>query len=123
MRRSHLSLYYLAGYLTFTGVGLIAAPDLVLELLFSNRQYDDIFPRFTGVLMVGLGILVIQTIRLNLNVFYPTTLLVRAVIWAVTFGLYLYSGDPFFAVVLAVVGLGMIFTGTSYWLDKKEKHN
>lgn len=120
MRRSKRSLYYVAAYLTLTGAGLVVAPDLVLKLLFSNRQYDDVFVRFSGVLMVGLGLMVIQMIRHQAEALYPGTLVVRAIIWVTVLGFYFSTRDPFFLVVLGVVGLGMVMTGTAYWLDRRE---
>lgn len=121
MKRSKRSLYYVAAYLILTGIGLVIAPGQVLHLLFSNRVYDDVFPRFTGVLMVGLGIFVVQIIRHEAETLYPSTLLVRAVIWVTVLGFYFYTYDPFFLVVLGVVGIGMVFTGTSYYLDRRAR--
>jgi succinate dehydrogenase hydrophobic anchor subunit len=121
MKRSKRSLFYVAAYLTLTGIGLVIAPRQVLHLLFSNGVYDDVFPRFTGVLMVGLGIFVIQIIRHEAETLYPSTLQVRAVIWVTVLGFYFYTNDPFFLVVLGVVGLGMIITGTSYYRDRRTR--
>ena len=119
--RTRISLFYLAGYLIPTGLGLMFAPRLVLQLLFSNRQYDDSFPRFAGVLMVALGIIVVQAIRTRSEALYPVTLVVRAVIWPWVLYLYIASGDPFFLVVLGVVGFGMALTGTCYWLERHRR--
>ena len=123
MRRTRLSLSYVATYLTGTGLALIFAPDLVLKLLFSNRQYEDVFPRFCGVLMVGLGLVIVQLIRKKAEALYPATLAVRAFIVAAVVGLYFYSRDPFFLVVIGVVALGMAMTGTSLYLDSRAGHN
>ena len=121
VNRTRTSLFYLAGYLIPTGLGLMFAPRLVLQLLFSNRQYDDAFPRFAGVLMVALGIIVVQAIRTRAEALYPVTLVVRAVIWPWVLYLYAASGDPFFLVVLGVVGFGMALTGTCYWLERHHR--
>jgi len=121
MRRTRLSLFYLAGYLIPTGLGLMFAPDFTLRLLLSNQQVDNAFPRFAGVLMVGLGMLVVQAIRTRAEAMYPGTLVVRSVIWLFVLDLYVVSGNPFFAVVLGVVGLGLIVTGTCYWLERHGK--
>ena len=118
MRRTRLSLFYLAGYLIPTGLGLMFAPSLMLQLLFSNRRYDDIFPRFAGVLMVALGMLVVQSIRTRAEALYPATLAVRVVIWLWVLNLYFASGDPLFLVILGVVGFGMLLTGTCYVLER-----
>jgi hypothetical protein len=114
-----MSLFYLAGYLIPTGLGLMVAPATMLKLLFSNGHYDDTFPRFAGVLMLALGMLVVQTIRCRAEALYPATLVVRAVIWGWVLFLYAQTGDPLFLVVLGVVGIGMLFTGTLFWLDRR----
>ena len=123
MRRTRLSLFYVAGYLIPTGIGLMVAPGLILQLFFSNRQYDDVFPRFSGVLMVALGMLVVQSIRTRAEALYPGTLAVRAVIWLWVLYLYFSSRDPFFLVVLFVVGLGMVITGSCYLIEKRQSSN
>ena len=40
MRRTHLSLYYLAGYLVPAGLLLLFVPEWATKLLLSNRTYD-----------------------------------------------------------------------------------
>ena len=94
----------MVAYLTSTGAGLVVAPQLVLQMLFSNGNYDDVFVRFSGILMVGLGIVVIQLIRHDAAALYPSTLFVRAIIW-----------------VAGVVGAGMLWTGISYYRDRRER--
>ncbi|MGH9718887.1 MAG: hypothetical protein ACRD8O_01625, partial [Bryobacteraceae bacterium] len=121
MRRTRRSLFYLTGYLTLTGAGMIVAPDALLKMLFSTRDYGDVFPRFAGILMVALGLIVAQVIRHRAEQLYPATLAVRGVIWVSVAWLYLYSRDPFFLVVLAVVALGMLITGLSYMADRREQ--
>ena len=122
MRRTHLSLYYLAGYLIPAGIALIAAPQLALKLLLSNGAYGDVLPRLLGVVLLALGIFVLQTIRLRLDALYGTTLFARAVILACLLGLFVYARDPLFLVLFAVVGFGFVLTGTSYLLDRRTGH-
>jgi uncharacterized protein YjeT (DUF2065 family) len=119
MRRTHLSLYYLAGYLLPAGTLLLLAPDVATKLLLSNRTYDDAPFRLAGILLIGLGILIVQIIRHRLEVLYPTTVLVRLLISATLIGLYLRTSDPFFLVVLAVVVFGILLTVTSFVLDRR----
>lgn len=119
MKRTHLSLYYLAGYLLPAGTLLLLVPDVATKLLLSNRSYDDAPFRLAGVALIGLGILVVQMIRYRLEVLYPTTILIRLLISATLIGLYLRTSDPFFVVVLAVVVFGIILTGTSFLLDRR----
>jgi uncharacterized membrane protein YoaK (UPF0700 family) len=120
MRRTHLSLYYLAGYLLFAGIALIATGQFAMRLLLSNGEYGDALPRLLGVVLLALGILVAQIVRHRLEVLYSTTLLVRALILAVLAGLFVSTRDPFFLVLIAIVGLGVILTGTSYLLDRRD---
>ncbi len=120
MRRTHLSLYYLAGYLLFAGIALIATGEWVMRLLLSNGEYGDALPRLLGVVLLALGILVAQIVRHQLEVLYSTTLVVRALILLVLAWLYLWARDPFFLVLIAIVGLGVVLTGTSYLLDRRD---
>jgi len=123
MRRTRLSLFYLAGYLLPTGLLLLVAPRMTLRLLWSNGDYgSDVFVRVAGLLLLAVGFIVVQIIRYRAEVLYPTTLMVRAVFLIGFLGFYLYTRDPLFLVILGVVGLGFILTGTSYWLDRRERH-
>jgi uncharacterized protein YjeT (DUF2065 family) len=85
MERTRLSLFYLAGYLIPSGIMLLVAPRFALKLLLSTKDYGDVFSRTTGMFAVGLGIMVVQIIRLKLNSLYSTTLIVRS------FFLFAYS--------------------------------
>ncbi len=121
MKRTRLSLFYLAGYLLIAGIALMAAPGFALKLLLSNGEYGDVFPRLAGVLLLTIGIIIVQIIRFRVEILYTTTLLVRTLILLTLAGLYVYSRDPFFAVLIGVVGLGVLLTGTSYLLDRQAK--
>ena len=119
MHRTHLSLYYLAGYLVPAGALLLFVPDLATKLLLSNRDYDDAPFRLAGLVLLALGIVIVQIIRHRVEALYATTLAVRAVISAGLLWLFVRTGDPFFAVVLVVVLIGVALTGTSYILDRR----
>lgn len=119
MRRTRLSLYYLATYLLGAGVALVIAPSLALTLLFSNGHYGDVMPRLLGVVLFSLGVFVVQVIRHQVEALYTTTLAVRSVIVLVLVGLFVYSHDPLFISLIVVVGIGMILTGTSYLTDRR----
>ncbi len=97
------------------------APQFALKLLFSNEEYGDVMPRLVGVVLFALGVVIVQIIRFRLEVLYTTTVFVRAVILLVLISLYLYSRDPFFLVLVGVVGFGVTLTTTSYLLDGKSK--
>jgi hypothetical protein len=120
MTKTRLSLYYLATYLMFTGLGLMFAPDTLLKLLFATRVYDDVMPRFVGILMVAIALIVTQIIRFRVEQLYPITALIRLVIWVYVLWLYFHSGDTFFVVVLAVVGLGIVLTSATYLWERSQ---
>ena len=120
MKRTNLSLYYLAGYLIPAGIALIAVPQTALKLLYSNTDYGTIIPRLVGVLILGLAIIVVQIIRHRIEILYPTTLIVRTVFLASFAWLYFLSGDPLFLSLLGIVGLGVLLTLLSFLRDKKK---
>lgn len=119
MQKTRFSLWYLATYLLLGGIGLFLMPIFALQLLFATGDYGTIMPRLVGMMMIGLGVLVVQMIRYNLSVLYPTTLAVRAFFLISLAVVYLTTGDPLFISLLCIVGLGFILTGTSYLLDRK----
>jgi len=121
MNRTRLSLFYLAGYLLPTGLGLLFAPQLFMKLLLSNQRYSDAFPQFSGILLIGLGIVVMTVIRYGNPIFYRMTLIVRIVLWTGILGIWLRSRDPFFIVVLGVLGFGILLTGSCYLAERPLK--
>jgi uncharacterized protein YjeT (DUF2065 family) len=120
MRRTNLSLYYLAGYLVPAGLLLLFVPEFATKLLLSNRTYDYAPFHLAGVLLLVIGILIVQIIRHRLQQLYATTLLARALISATLLWLFATTGDPFFAVVLVIVLVGVALTGVSYVLDSRD---
>ena len=121
MRRTNLSLYYLAGYLVPAGLFLLFIPEFATKLLLSNRTYDYAPFHLAGVLLLVIGILIIQIIRHKLEMLYSTTLVARALISATLLWLFLTTGDPFFAVILVIVLVGVAITGASYVLDRRDR--
>jgi len=120
MRRTHLSLYYLAGYVVPSGVLLLLVPTFVTRLLLSNQVYDEAPLRLAGLVLVALGVFVIQLIRHHVEVMYTTTLVVRSILSLGLLWLAVSTGNPFFAVVLVVVLFGVALTGVSYLLDRRD---
>ncbi len=120
MRRTNLSLYYLAGYLVPAGLLLLFVPEFATKLLLSDRTYDYAPFHLAGVLLLVIGILIIQIIRYRLEQLYATTLVARALISATLLWLFLSTGDPFFGVILVIVLIGVALTGVSYLLDRRE---
>ena len=121
MPKTRLSLFYLAGYLIPAGLLLLLAPTFSTRLLLSNGNYGEVFPRLAGMLLIGLGALVVQIIRLRLDVLYTTTLAIRLFFCACLLVFYFMSSDPFFLVLLAIVGFGLLFTGYSYYMDRQSR--
>jgi hypothetical protein len=68
MHRTRLSLFYLAGYLTFAGLALLLVPSFALKLLLSNGDYGDVFPRLAGMLLLGLAMVVFGIVLLGVIV-------------------------------------------------------
>jgi len=119
MKRTRLSLYYLAAYLLFAGVALVLAPKFALQLLLAKGDYGEVLPRLLGVVLFALGVFVAQVVRYGITQLYTTTLAVRVVILLVLVWLYVSTADPLFLVLLGIVGLGFVLTGTSYLLDRR----
>jgi len=120
MRRTNLSLIYVATYLWGAGIALLIAPRLALHLLLSTGDYGEILPRLAGLLLIGLGMLVVQIIRYQIADLYSTTIALRVVFCLGFILLYLRSRDPLFLVLLAVVGLGVLATSLCYLRDRRE---
>jgi len=121
MKRTRMSLFYVIGYLVPGGLGLLVAPQMALKLLFSNGNYGDVMPRLAGMLMVALGVILVQVVRHRQEVLYPTALVVRSGMLPVLLSFYIVSYDPLFVALLVIVGIGVFFTGVSYWLDLRDK--
>ena len=111
------SLLYVVAYLVLGGAGLLLAPEAALQLLLSSGGYGDVFPRVAGMLMIGLGLFVIQIIRLRLEFLYPTTLYVRGFFLLCLMYFYVLTLDPLFLSLITIIGLGMVVTTASYTID------
>jgi len=120
MRRTHLSLYYLAGYVLPAGVLLVFVPTFATTLLLSNVTYDEPPLRLAGLVLIALGILIVQIIRHSVEALYTTTLAVRSVLSLGLLALLITTGNTFFGVVLIVVLIGVALTGASYLVDRRE---
>ena len=77
MKKTRLSLFYLASYLNLIGFGLLLVPATTLDFLQSSGDYGDIFPRVAGMLMSGLGITVAGLIHADVSELYPATIAIR----------------------------------------------
>jgi hypothetical protein len=121
MNKTRLSLYYPATYLTVAGLSLLLAPQLSLKLLLSNGDYGDVFPRVAGMIILGLGLIVIQVIRLRQEQLYSTLWAIRLFFCIGWLGLYLYTRDPYFMVLLAIVGIGFVWTGINLLQERRNQ--
>ncbi len=121
MRRTNLSLYYLAGYLIPAGLLLLFVPQTALDLLFSNGTYDVAPFRLVGILLIVLGVIIVQIIRFKIDELYTTTIAVRIFISTGLMALFLTTGDPFFLVIFFVVAFGLVLTSVSYMLDRRDR--
>src|SRR5262249_40077084 len=119
MSRARTSLYYLAGYLLPTGAGLLLAPQLVFQWLFSRGAYDNTMPRVVGALLIVLGILVVQIIRHRIDSLYPSVVGARIFLVGALLSFYLQTHDPFFLLVTGVVSIGLLWTAGAYALDRR----
>jgi len=121
MNLTRLSLYYLCGYLLIGGLVLLFFPHEGLRLLLSNGDYGDVFPRVAGMLLAGLGLTVLGIILTRSEALYPATLAVRTFFLICIAAFYWMTRDPFFLVLLAIVGFGFVLTLTSYLRDRAEQ--
>jgi len=121
VNRTRLSLYYLAAYLLLGGVGLLFLPRLSTRILFSNTEYPDVMLQVLGMFMVGLSGIVAQIIRLQITALYPTTIVVRLFFCGCLFLFYFSTLNPFFLVLLGIVGLGVLLTGISYFSERPKR--
>ena len=121
MNKTRRSLYYPATYLTIAGLSLLIAPQLSLKLLLPNGDYGDVLPRVAGLMILGLGLIVIQIIRLRQEQLYSTLWAVRLLFCIGWLGLYFYSGDPYFIVLFVVVGIGFVWTGIHLLQERRNK--
>jgi hypothetical protein len=119
MDKTRISLFYLGSYLVIIGIGLLLAPHQTLKILQSNGDYGDVFPRVSGMLMSGLGLSIFGMIRARSHEQYPATLFIRAYFIACILVFYAMTRDPLFLILIAIVGLGLVLTLSSYLLDRR----
>ncbi len=123
MHKTRLSLFYLAGYLLIGGIGFLIVPQRMLELFLSNGEYADVMVRFVGLLLLALGVMVVQIIRLRAIQLYPATLVVRTIILVGLLIFFVVYRDPMMMVLLAIVGIGFALTLTCLLLDRRSVYD
>jgi len=119
MNKTRMSLFYLAGYLWFGGIGLLFAPALAAKLLLSNTEYSTVMLQALGMFMIGLGIIVVQIIRLNVIALYPTTLIARVFFCVCLLFFYFTTRNPFFIVLFGIVVVGLLLTGSIFLSERR----
>jgi uncharacterized protein YjeT (DUF2065 family) len=107
-----------AGYLVLSGLALLISPRVALAAMLSNTDYGNVMPRWVGMLSVAMGTLVGQIVRLRVAALYPLSFFMPAAMLVGFVGLYLQSSDPLFLSVSAVVGIGVLATGTSMLFER-----
>jgi hypothetical protein len=70
--------------------------------------------------ILALGMIVVQVIRLRLDTLYPTFIIVRVVLVTCLAALYFYSRDPLFISLFVVVGFGLVLTTLGYLADRRQ---
>lgn len=120
MERTRKSLFYVVFYLLLVGLALLLAPDTALGLFGSDGDYHEAPVRFVGVLLLTLGFVVLQLVRLRSEPMYGATLAARTLILPGLAGLYLAYGNPFFAILCGIVGLGYTLTWACFLLDRRD---
>jgi hypothetical protein len=93
----------------------------MLRILQSNRDYDEVMTRIAGMLMSGLGLSVFGMIRARSYEQYPATLLMRVYFITCFVVFYLITRDPLFFILIAIVGIGLVLTLTTYFLDRNRR--
>jgi hypothetical protein len=120
MDRTRLSLLYPAFYLATSGLSLTFTPRLALDMMFATSDYSLPIVRMCGLFILGLAAIVIQTIRHRLTALYTTLIAVRVGFCAGYVALYAQTRDPFFLVVLAIVGAGLLASTAAWALDARK---
>jgi len=119
MPKTRLSLYYLATYLLFGGFGFLLTPRLATKLLLSNADFDTMILRVLGMLMMGLGFLIVQVIRLRVSVLYASTLIMLGVFGICLVAFFMMTYNLFFLIMLVIVVIGVALTSWSLFADRK----
>ncbi len=119
MPKTRLSLYYLATYLLFGGFGFLLTPRLATKLLLSNADFDTMILRVLGMLMMGLGFLIVQVIRLKVSVLYASTLIMLGVFCICLIAFFMMTYNLFFLNILVIVIIGVALTSWSLFEDRK----
>lgn len=119
MERTRQSLYYVAGYLYFGGLGMLLAPSLMFTILFAEGIYSEISFRVIGALMLTLAIVVTGVIERRVEALYLQ--FIYALVPAILGLAYVYwdSLDRMWLILLLIVLAGWIFSLGALLLDRR----
>jgi uncharacterized protein YjeT (DUF2065 family) len=67
MKKTRISLFYLASYLLIGGTGFFIFPKPMLRIFMSQGNYSDVMVQLVGLFMISLGIVIVQIIRHRLE--------------------------------------------------------
>ena len=120
MDKTRASLFYLVGYLTAGGAGLLIAPQQTMDLFLATGDYTDLMLRIMATFMLAIAVIIVQIIRTRSTQLYSVTLIVRCLILTMFVTFYLTYGDPFLLVLTGVVGLGFVLTATAFFTERSK---
>jgi hypothetical protein len=120
LRRTRVSLFYLASYLLPLSMGLLISPTGTFQLLGSAAEHADTAWRVFGGLLFVLAIVVVRLIRKRKSASYINTVIGRLVF----VGLFSYlvgkTGNRAYLVILVVLGIGELWTLIALALDLRD---
>jgi hypothetical protein len=120
LRRTRVSLFYLASYLFPLSMGLLISPTGTFRLLGSAAEHADTAWRVFGGLLFVLAIVVVRLIRKRKSAAYINTVVGRVVF----VGLFSYpvgkTGNRAYLVILGVLGVGELWTLIALALDLRD---
>lgn len=86
--------------------------------MLSAHDYGEIMPRWVAMMSVAMGTFIVQALRHRLSVLYPLGFFMPLAMMPGLAGHHVLSRDSLFLTLLAVVGFGVVLSGTSLWLDR-----
>jgi uncharacterized protein YjeT (DUF2065 family) len=120
MKYTRFSLMYLASYLTVGGLGFLFVPTMFSKVMFANVFYEEVPLRLAGMFCLLLAIVIIQIIRLRVEVLYTTSVFARIVGLTALLYLYFSTSNSMFLTLSIIVGVGLCITTLSILKDKRD---
>ena len=120
LRRTRVSLFYLATYLFPLAVGLLTSPAGTFHLLGSKAEHATAAWRSFGGLLLVLAIVVVRLIRKRQSAAYINTAIGRLVFVSLFSYLVGETGNQAYLVILIVLGFGEAWTLIALAFDLRE---